>query len=70
MKGTLISILVGALAGVLLTIGSNVHAAHVAAARAKHASSDVVAPAQVAADAAHDAAVPPAPPSEQTPLQK
>ena len=34
MKGTLISILVGALGGVLLTVSSGVHASRAAASRA------------------------------------
>jgi hypothetical protein len=45
MKGTLIAILVGALGGVLLTVGSNVHAPHVAASRSPPASSASNAPA-------------------------
>jgi len=38
MKGTLISILVGAVAGVLLTVASSVHASRAAASRATPAS--------------------------------
>ena len=45
MKGTLISILVGALGGLLLTVGSNVQASHVAASRSPPASSASNAPA-------------------------
>jgi len=68
MKGTLISILVGALAGVLLTVGSNVRASH-AAASVKQSSSDIIAPAPVAPDTVSDSAVPPAP-SDQASLEK
>lgn len=49
MKGALISILVGALGGVLLTVGSNAHASHVAASRSPPASSASNAPAADAA---------------------
>ena len=38
MRGTLISIVVGALAGLLLTVGSNVHASRAAASRAAPAN--------------------------------
>jgi hypothetical protein len=64
MKGTFISILVGALGGVLLTVGSSVHASH-AAASAKHASMDPIAPLEVESRAAAGSAAPPTPPSEQ-----
>jgi hypothetical protein len=67
MKGTLISIFVGALAGVLLTVGSSVHASHVNANRAEHARIETIAPAQVAPDAAAETAVPP--PTDQPPLK-
>jgi hypothetical protein len=69
MKGTLISIFVGAVAGVLLTVGSNVHASHVAANHAKQAG-EVAAPEQVAPEAVSDPAVPAAPSSDQAPLLK
>jgi hypothetical protein len=69
MKGTLISILVGALAGVLLTVGSSVHAAHVAASHAKH-SADLVVPAEVAPNPASDPAVPATPPSDKAQVRK
>jgi hypothetical protein len=65
MKGTLISILVGALAGVLLTVGSSMHASRAAASRARQ-----VAPAQTAPYIASDPAAPPALSSEQPPVQK
>jgi len=68
MKGTLISILVGALAGVLLTVASSVHASHVAATRAKHV--DLIAPVQVERDTRSGSAAAPAQPSEQSPLQR
>lgn len=68
MKGTLISILVGALAGVLLTVGSSVHASHAAATRAKHAGIGVIAPGRVEPDTASGLAV--WPPSERSPLQQ
>jgi hypothetical protein len=70
MKGTLISILVGAVVGALLTLGSGVHASHAAASRTKHAGTDIVAPAPVAPDAVSHPSFPPATPSEQSPLQK
>jgi hypothetical protein len=70
MKGTLISIFVGALAGVLLTVASGVHASHAAASSAKHVSIDLITPAQVESGTASGSAVAPAPPSEQSPLQR
>ncbi len=69
MRGTLISILVGALAGVLLTLGSNVHASRAAASRATPVSG-VITPAQTAADPVLKPAVPPAALDEQAPLAK
>jgi hypothetical protein len=48
MKGTLISIVVGALAGVLLTVASNVHASRATASRAAPADRGIVTPAQTA----------------------
>ena len=69
MKGTLISILVGALAGVLLTVASSVHASHAAATRAKHVGADLIAPAaQAESNNVSGSAAPAAPPSEQPPL--
>ena len=68
MKGTLISILVGALAGALLTVASSVHASHIAARRTKHVSADLIAPAEAEPDTASGSAVPPAPPNEQPPV--
>jgi hypothetical protein len=65
MKGTLISIFVGALSGVLLTVGANVHAARVAASRAKHDGIDLIAPAQ--GDSAPASAA--APPSARSPVR-
>ena len=57
MKGTLISILVGALAGVLLTVGSSMHASRAAASRAEPARRGIVSPAQSPADPASRDAV-------------
>jgi hypothetical protein len=65
MKGTLISILVGALGGVLLTVGSSLHASH-AAAGAKHASTESIAPLEVESLPAAGSAAPSTPPSEQS----
>ncbi len=50
MKGTLISIFVGALAGVLLTVGSSLHASHAAASRAAPDGSGIVVLDQAAVD--------------------
>ena len=69
MKGTLISILIGALAGVLLTVGSNVHASR-AAHRAPPTSGGIVTPAQVAADPVLHPAEPTAASDEHAPLVK
>ncbi len=55
MKGTLISILVGALAGVLLTVGSAVHAAHGPPAPRAAPVADPTTP-QIPADVASAAA--------------
>jgi hypothetical protein len=65
MKGTLISIFVGALAGALLALASSVHASH-AASRAKAAASGLSSPGQVAEEPDSSSAVPPAAPSEHT----
>lgn len=70
MKSTFISILVGALAGMLLTVGSSLHASHAAASQAKHESGDVVAPAQSDRDIASDSAVPPVQANERSTLQR
>jgi hypothetical protein len=70
MKGTLISIVVGALGGVLLTLGSNVHASRAAASRATPVSG-VISPAPTAADLGPNPADPPAPEHDQgAPLAK
>jgi hypothetical protein len=66
MKGTLISILVGAVAGVLLTVGSSVHASRAAASRAAAASAVTRTEAAAAARPA-DA---PATPDEHAPPAK
>ena len=58
MKGTLISILVGALAGVLLTVGSSMHASRAAASRVEPSNSGLAAPAQSATDAQSRAVTP------------
>jgi len=50
MKGTLISIVVGALGGVLLTLGSTVPASHATANRATSNNGGIVTPAQPAVD--------------------
>jgi hypothetical protein len=65
MKGTLISILVGALAGVLITVGSSMHASHAAPSRAEPSHSGLVSSAHKAADPTSDAAVTPATSIEQ-----
>ena len=70
MKGTLISILVGALAGVLLTLGSSVHASHAAANRAAPTHSRVVTPAQAAVDPVTHPAEPAAASDEHEPLAR
>ena len=71
MKGTLISILVGALAGVLLTVGSSVHASRAAASRSEPARRGLVpSSVQSAADPASRAAVTAPTPSEQAALTK
>ena len=70
MKGTLISILVGALGGALLTVGSAaVHASHDAAA---HRAAQVAAPAmpQATTDAASDPDLPAVASGQETPLEK
>jgi len=69
MKGTLISILVGAFAGVLLTVASSVHASHAAASRAKQVGVDPIAPSQAEPDTVSGSAVAPARSSEHSPLQ-
>ena len=69
MKGTLISIFVGALAGVLLTVASSVHASHATATRAKQVSAELIAPAPTESDTVSGSAVAPAHPSEQSPRQ-
>jgi hypothetical protein len=50
MKGTLISILVGALAGVLLTVGSALHTSRAAVAHAAQVPAPTL-PAQATTDA-------------------
>lgn len=70
MKGTLIAILVGALAGVLLTLGSNVHASRAAASRAAPVSGGIITPAQTAADPVPHPADRAAPPDDQAPFAK
>ncbi len=70
MRSTLISILVGALVGALLTLGSSVHASRAAASRATPASGGIVVPAQLAPEAMARPAEPLATPIEQAPLTK
>jgi hypothetical protein len=69
MKGTLISILIGALAGVLLTVASNVHASR-AAHRATPISAGTVTPPQAVADPVLHSAEPTAASDEHAPLVK
>jgi hypothetical protein len=70
MKGTLISIVIGALAGVLLTLGTNVHASHATAHPVAPTDSGIVTPAHVVASPVPHAAELPAAPDEQAPLAK
>jgi len=69
MKGTLISILIGALAGVLLTLGSNVHASH-AAEKARPTDAGVVTPARGAVDPVLHPTEPTAASDEHAPLAR
>ncbi len=70
MKGTLISILVGALAGVLLTVGSAaVHASRGAAAHRAPQVADPTMP-QTTTDVTSDPVVPSVAWDQETPLEK
>jgi hypothetical protein len=69
MKGTLISILVGALAGVLLMVASSVHASRAAANHAAPGTG-IVTPAQTAAVPTPHPSESPVSPAEQAPLAK
>jgi hypothetical protein len=70
MKGTLISILVGALGGALLTVGSAaVHASHGPAAHRAAQVADPTMP-QTTTDMTSDPAVPSAASDRETPLEK
>ena len=69
MRGTLISILVGALAGVLLTLGTNVHASRATATRAAQARAPTI-PAQTSADAMSRPTGPSATTAPEAPLPK
>jgi hypothetical protein len=53
MKGTLISIFIGAVAGVLLTVGPALHSSH-ADTRSRHAPVDAVSSPRHADGNAHD----------------
>ena len=68
MKGTIISIIIGALLGVALTLGSSVHASRAAASRATPVSGVIVAPAQLEPAPVAHPADPPETPTDQAPL--
>ncbi|HUO66404.1 MAG TPA: hypothetical protein VMV37_02660 [Gammaproteobacteria bacterium] len=69
MKGTLISIFVGALAGVLLTLGSAMHTSRAAVARAAQVQAPAM-PAQVTADATARPLIPSATTASEAPFPK
>jgi hypothetical protein len=68
MKGTLISIFVGALAGVLLTVGTSVHASRSTANRTASAASSVADPSRREAGAATHPTERPTTPDDQAQL--
>jgi hypothetical protein len=70
VKGTLISIIIGALAGVLLTLGTNVHASRATANGATPTNGSIVTPAHAPANPDSHLSEPPAAPDEQAPLAK
>ena len=70
MKGTIISIVIGALLGVALTLGSSVHASRAAASRAAPVSGGIITPAQTATDPVPHPADRAAPPDDQAPFAK
>jgi hypothetical protein len=70
MKGTLISIFVGALAGVLLTVGTSVHASRAAANHATRAGSSIAVPSRGEAGAETHPTEPPTTSDEQAPLAR
>jgi hypothetical protein len=70
MKGTIISIVIGALLGVALTLGSSVHASRAAANRAALVSGGIITPAQTAADPVPHPADRAPPPDDQAPFAK
>jgi len=69
MKGTVISIVIGALAGVLLTVASSVHASHAAATRAAQVQAPTI-PAQATADSTSRPTLPSATTAPEAPLPK